>query len=163
LPRIQSRLIIAAVALAVLAIIAIQPCMVTSQTLGPLEQRFGGTITALHQAETAGATPTEIESLVALLNKALELNNQAMNLNRANETQARTALVAQVNQILTTVEDQAAELTVVASQRTYMNKILTYAGGVVAAIVGTVGYAYVTSFYQKYRVKRTFQMRVTRK
>ena len=44
-----------------------------------------------------------------------------------------------------------------------MNRILTYASGVVAAIVGTVGYAYVTSFYQKYRVKRTFQMRVTRK
>jgi len=137
--------------------------MVTSQTLGPLEQRFGGTITALHQAETAGAAPTEIESLVTLLNRALELNDQAMKLNTADETQRRTALLAQVNQILTTVEDQTAELTVVASQRTYTNKILTYAGGVVAATLGTVGYAFATSFYQKYRVKRTFQMRVTRK
>ena len=162
MPRIQSRLIIA-VALAVLTIVVSQPLLVTSQTLGPLEQRFGGTIIALHQAETAGATPTEIENLVALLNKALELNDQAMKLNRASETQARTALVAQVNQILTAVEDQAAELTVVASQRTYVNRILTYASGAVAAFVGTVGYAYVTSFYQKYRVKRTFQMRVTRK
>ena len=146
-----------------LTIIVIQPWIVTSQTLGPLEQRFGGTIAVLHRAESAGATSTEIESLVVLLNRALELNDEAMKLNRANETQARTALIAQVNQILTTVEDQAADLTIVASQRTYTNTILTYASGVVAATLGTVGYAYITSFYQKYRVKRTFQMRVTRK
>jgi len=162
LPRIQSKLAIIAV-LAILAVIATEPFAVRSQTVWPLEPRFGQTLAKLHQSETAGATSSEVAELVVLLNKALELDGEAVKLNAPDQTQKRADLRAQVDQILTTVEDRAAELTVVASQRTYTSKILTYVGGAIAAVLGTIAYAFIVAFYQKYRVKRTFQMRVTRK
>jgi len=162
LPRIQSKLATVAV-LTILAVIAIGPLAVRSQTVGPLEPRFGQTLVKLHQSETGGATSSEVAELVALLNKALELDGEALKLNAPEQTQKRADLRAQVDQILTTVENRAADLTVVASQRSYTNKVLTYVGGVIAAVLGTIAYAFIAAFYQKYRVKRTFQMRVTRK
>jgi predicted PurR-regulated permease PerM len=117
----------------------------------------------LHQAESAGATPSEIGALVALLNKAIELDTEAQKLNAPGEAQRHAELVAEVDQILTTVENRAAELAVIASQRSYTNRILTYVWGAVAAILGTALYSFMVSFYRKYRIKRTFQMRVTRK
>jgi hypothetical protein len=162
LPRIQSKLAIVAV-LAILAMIATEPFAVSSQTVGTLEPRFGQTLVELHQSETAGATSSEVAELVALLNKALELDGEAAKLSTPDQTQKRADLRAQVDQILTTVENRAAELTVVASQRSYTNRVLTYVGGAIAAVLGTIAYAFIAVFYQKYRVKRTFQMRVTRK
>lgn len=146
-----------------LALIAIQPLTVTSQTIGALEPRFGETIVALHKAESAGATSSEIAELVVLLNNALALNAEALKLNTPSDASRHIALLAQVDQILTTVTSRAAELTAVAAQRTFTNKILAYVAGATAAVLGTVGYAFLTSFYQRYRVKRTFEMRVTHK
>ena len=142
---------------------AIQPLAVRSQTIRTLEPRFGQTLVTLHQAESAGATPSEIGELVALLNKALELNGEALKLNAPDQAQKRADLLAQVEQILTTVQNQAAELTAVASQRTYNNTVLTYVGGAITAVLATIAYAFIVSFYQKYRIKRTFQMRVVPK
>ena len=162
LPRIQSKLAMIAI-LAILAVIAIGPLAVRSQTVGTLEPRFGQTLVKLHQSESAGATSSEVAELVALLNKALELDGEAVKLNAPDQTQKRADVLAQVDQILTAVEDRAADLTVVASQRSYTNKVLTYVGGAIAAVLGTIAYAFIVAFYRKYRVKRTFQMRVTRK
>ena len=117
----------------------------------------------LHQAESAGATPSEIGALVALLNKALELNGEALKLTAPDEVQRRAELVAQVDHILMTVENRAADLTALASQRSYTNKVLTYVWGAIAAVLGTILYAFTMSFYRKYRIKRTFQMRISRK
>ena len=162
LPRITGRLALIAI-LAVAALIAIQPLAVKSQTVGTPEPRFGQTLVTLHQAESAGATPSEIEALIALLNKALELDGEALKLNAPDQAQKRADLLAQVEQILTTVENRTTELIAVASQRSYNNRVLTYVGGAIAAVLGTIAYAFTVSFYQKYRIKRTFQMRVTRK
>jgi len=149
--------------LVVLALVAIQPLAVTSQTTDSLQLRFGETIAMVHQAESAGATPNEIGALVALLNKALELDREATKLTAPDEAQRRAELVAQADQILMTVENRAADLTALASQRSYTNKVLTYVWGAIAAALGTILYAFAVSFYQQYRIKRTFQMRVTRK
>ena len=149
--------------LVVLAFVAIQPLAVTSQATDSLQLRFGETIAMVHQAESAGATPNEMGALVVLLNKALELNREALKLTAPDEAQRRAELVAQVDQILMTVDNRAADLTALASQRSYTNKALTYVWGVVAAVLGTITYAFALSFYRKYRIKRTFQMRVTRK
>jgi hypothetical protein len=146
-----------------LALIVIQPLLVVSQTIGSLESGFGGAIEALHRAESAGAQSTETKELVVLLNNALTLNVEALKLNAPSDAQRRTQLLAQVDQIVTSVENRATELTGVAAQRTFTNKVLAYVGGAIAALLGTVAYAFLTSFYQRYRVKRTFQMRVTRK
>ena len=117
---------------------------------------------AVNNAEAAGATPNETAPLVTLLNRALELNQEASSL-PTNQTDQRNALLSSVNQILTNVTDQANDLTATSAQRTYTNKIVTYVSGIVAAVVGTFAYVFGVELYQRYRIKRTFQMRVRRK
>ena len=163
MPPIHNKLPIIGV-LAVLVILAIRPLTpATSQTVGTLQPGFGQAIVVLNRAESAGATSSEVSKLVALLNKALELNREALKLNATDEAETRAALLGQVDQILTTVKNRAIELTVAASQRSYNTRVLTYLGGAIAAVLGTITYAFAVSFYQKYRIKRTFQMRVIRK
>jgi hypothetical protein len=145
LPRKQA----IAVVLAMLTLLAIQPLMVASQTDGTLESGFGRAIEALHRAESAGAHSTEIEELVVLLNNALALNVEALRLNASSDSQRRIELLAQVDQIIVTVENRATELTVVAAQRTFTSKVLAYVGGAIAALLGTVAYAFLTSLYQR--------------
>jgi predicted PurR-regulated permease PerM len=162
LSRIQNRLATASV-IAIIVLVAILPLVAMSQTVETVQPGFGPTIVAVRQAESAGATPSEIGRLVALLNKALELNGEAVKLTAPDQAPKRAEILAQVDQTLTTVENEAAELTVVASQRSYMNRVFAYAGGIVAAVIATILFAFIVSFYEKYRIKRTFQMRITRK
>jgi len=162
LPRVRSKLAMAGL-LVVLVLISIQPFTATSQTPATLQPGFGQAIAALHRAESAGATSTETAELVALLNKALELNGEALKMSAPEQAQKRADLLAQVDQILTTVQNRAAQLTIVASHRSSANRILTYMFGAVAAVLGTIVLAFAVSFHQRYRIKRTFQMRVTRK
>ena len=119
-------------------------------------------ILAVNNAVAAGATPNETVPLVTLLNKALELNLEASSL-PTNETEQHNAILSSVNQILTNVTNQANDLTTTSTQRTYTNKITTYASGLIVAVVGTFAYVFGVEFYQRYRVKRAFQMRVKAK
>jgi hypothetical protein len=134
-----------------------------SQTVDDLQPRFGQALVLVQQAESAGATPSEIAELVTLLNSALELDQQALRLTSQSDAQKRADLLAQADVILTSVENKAAQLQVVASQRTRTNTMLAYVYGVIAALLGTVAYAYGGAFYRKYRTKRTFQMRISPK
>jgi hypothetical protein len=161
LRRTQTRLAIAAAI--VIAAVALVPFVAISQTVTMIEPGFGPALVAVHQAESVGATPNEIASLVALLNKALELNEDALKLNGPGEAQNRIELISQVDQTLITVQGQATDLTALASHRSYTNKVLNYVWGIIAAVVGTVLFAFTVSFYRNYRIKRTFQMRITRK
>jgi hypothetical protein len=147
----------------VILAVTVLPILAISQSVGTIEPRFAGTIGAVRQAETAGATSSEIAALVVLLNKALELNGDALKLTAPSDADRRTQLISQVDQMLTTVQSRAQALTTLASQRSRMNKILTYAGGILAAFIGTILFAFIVSFYRAYRIKRTFQMRITRK
>jgi hypothetical protein len=123
---------------------------------------FGQAIVAVNNAEAAGATSNETAPLVTMLNKALELNQEASSL-PTNQTDQRNALLSTVNQILTNVTDQANDLTATSTQRTYTNKIITYLTGLVVAAVGTFAYAFGVELYKRYRIKRTLPMRVKRK
>jgi hypothetical protein len=143
--------------------VTLLPIIAISQPNGTIEPGFAGTLGALRQAESAGATPSEIAALVVLLNKALELNGDALKLNATSDANKRTQLISQVDQILTTVQGQAQHLTTLASQRSRTNKILTYIGGIIAAFIGTILFAFTVSFYRAYRIKRAFEMRITRK
>lgn len=143
--------------------VAIQPYTATSQTVGTLQPGFGQAIVVLHQAESAGATSSEVGQAVVLLNTALELNRQALKLNTPEEAERQAALLAQVDQILATVEKQAGELTLLAYRRMYTNKVVAYVWGAIAAVLGTIIIAFAMSFHHKNRIKRTFQMRVSRK
>jgi ABC-type branched-subunit amino acid transport system substrate-binding protein len=147
----------------VILVVTLLPILAISQPNEAIEPGFAGTLGSVRQAESAGATPNEIAALVALLNKALELNGDALKLNATADANKRAQLISQVDQILTTVQSQAQHLTTLASQRSRMNKILTYIGGILAAFIGTILFAFIVSFYRAYRIKRTFQMRITRK
>jgi hypothetical protein len=154
---------LATAAATVILAVTLLPILAISQSRGTIEPSFAGTLGAVRQAETAGATRNEIAPLVVLLNRALELNADAIKLNATSDADMRAALISQVNQTLTTVQSRAQDLTTLGSQRSRMNKILTYVGGIFAAFIGTILFAFIVSFYGAYRIKRTFQMRITRK
>jgi predicted PurR-regulated permease PerM len=149
------------VILTILAILPVAP--VKSQNVGTVQSSFGQALIAVQRAESAGATSTEISTLVASLNTALEQDREALKLNAPNEAEKRAELLAQVDQILKTVQNQAIDLTIVASQRTFMNTLLTYVSGAIAAVVGTVVFAFIMSFRKRYRIRCTFHMRISLK
>ena len=144
------------------AVTIISPLYSLAQINQPLQPSFGQAIVTVNNAEAAGATPNETGPLVTLLNKALELNQEASSL-PTNQTEQRNAILSSVNQILTNVTNQANDLTTTSAQRTYTNKIITYVTGLLVAVVGTFAYVFGVEFYQRYRIKRTFQLSVRRK
>jgi len=130
---------------------------------GEIQPGFNQAIMQVHLAESAGATQSEIAGLVTTLNKALELNEQALALTSPNQTQQRAALLSQVNAMLNAVQTSATTLETVASQRTQTNDVLAYVYGGLAAAIGTLAYAALFTLYRRRRIKRTFQMKVTAK
>jgi hypothetical protein len=144
------------------AVTIISPLHPLAQINQPLPPSFGQAIVAVNNAEAAGATPNETAPLITLLNKALELNQEASSL-PANQTAKRNVILSSVNQILTNVTNQTNDLITTSVQRTYANKIMTYVSGIVAAVIGTFAYVFGLEFYQRYRIKRTFQMRIKAK
>jgi hypothetical protein len=123
---------------------------------------FGQAIVAVNNAEAAGASPNETAPLVAMLNKAFELNQEASSL-PTNQTDERHALLSSVNQILTNVTNQANDLCTTSTQRAFTNKLVTYVSGLLVAAVGTFAYVFGVELYQRYRIKRALQMRVSPK
>jgi hypothetical protein len=135
--------------------------VVGSQPVGQLQPGFNGALSALQRAEAAGATQGELAPLVDALNKALSLNDQLNQLSAQDSN--RSKLQAQISEQLNGVETQAAGLESLASQRVFMDRVVAYVAGGVGALVAALAYAYGTSLWSKYRVKRTFQMRISRK
>jgi hypothetical protein len=136
---------------------------VASQAPTGLQPGFTKAILDVRSAEAAGGTPSEIASLVETLNKALELNEQALRLTDPSSAAQRAQLLVQVDQMLLKVEDNAEQLQVAASQRTNLNRIVAYVAGGVAALLATFAYALCLSFWRRYRVKRTLQMKIVPK
>ena len=153
------RILTIAILVAVTMISPLYPLAQINQSLQP---SLSQAIVAVNNAEAAGATPSETVPLVTLLNKALELNQEASSL-PPNQTEQRNAISSSVNQILTNVTNQANDLTTTSAQRTYTNKIITYVAGLVVAVVGTFAYVFGVELYKRYRIKRAFQMRVKAK
>ncbi|MGA2626679.1 MAG: hypothetical protein ABSF63_06420 [Candidatus Bathyarchaeia archaeon] len=122
---------------------------------------FSQAIVAVNNAEAAGATPSEILPLVTLLNGAVELNREASSL-PANQSGSRDELVSREQQVLANVTSEANNLATRSAQRTYTNKIIAYASGIIVAAIGAFACMFAAEFYQKYRIKRTFQMKVRR-
>jgi hypothetical protein len=150
-----------------LIILIIAPCFlvveVASQAPTGLQPGFNQAILDVRSAETAGGTPSEIASLVETLNRALTLNEQALQLTDPSSAGQRAQLLVQVDQMLLRVEDNAKQLQVVASERTNVNRIVAYVAGGAAALLATFAYALCLSFWKRYRVKRTLQMKITPK
>jgi type IV secretory pathway VirB2 component (pilin) len=145
----------------VLAILLPLTAQTSSSALQPTEElqpRFSSAFALVHRAEAAGATREETADLVLLLNKALQLSEEATRL-PGSETQ-RVALLAQANETLGRVETEATRLEATASQRTFTNRIAAYVTGGIGALLATIAYAYGGYIWRRYRIKRTFQMRI---
>jgi len=120
-------------------------------------------IAQVHKTEEAGATSSEVSELTALLNQVVGLNEEAIKLSAPSDAQRRAELMGEANQLLTSVQTKANQLQAVASQRTLTSTLLAYVTGAVAAFLGTLAYAYGLRFWRRYRIKRTFEMKISPK
>jgi len=145
----------------VLAILLPLTAQTSTSALQPTEELqpgFSGAFDLVHRAEAAGATHEEVTGLVLLLNKALQLDEEAT---RPSTSEAqRATLLAQANETLGRVETEATRLEVTASQRTFTNRAVAYVIGGIAAFLATLAYLCTGYVWRKYRIKRTFQMRI---
>ena len=137
--------------------------MATAQVSQVSRQRFEQSFEAVLRAESAGATNQELSPLVMQLNKALELEREALTLTNSTASEQRVELVSQADQILLTVKSKADQLEATSARRTYDDGILNYAWALVSAILGTLVYSLALPIYEDLRVRRTFQMRVRQK
>jgi len=131
-----------------LAILSITLTTVKSQSTGPQSQ-FNLVIQDVQKAESAGANSEEMQGLVDQLNRVIELQNQ-------NSTQNQP----EINNALTTIDNEANQIQTTASQRTSINHLTTYATGFIGAILATIISHFAIQFWRKYRIKRTFQMKI---
>jgi hypothetical protein len=120
--------------------------------------RFITAFVLVRQAEAAGATRQEVADLVLLLNKALQLSEETKKL-PSSEAQ-RATLLAQVDETLGKVEVEASQLEFTAAQRMSTNRVIAYVSGGIAAFLATLAYAFTSHIWRRYRIKRTFQMRI---
>ena len=155
--RIRWFLVICIV-LAILLPLTAQTVTSASQPTEELQPQFSRAFVLVRRAETAGATHEEVAGLVLLLNKALRLDEEATKL-PASDAQ-RAALLAQVDENLAAVETEANRLEVTASQRTFTNRVIAYVIGGIAAFLATLASVCTGHVWRKYRIKRTFQMRI---
>ena len=132
------------------------PVLVTSQSDNV---QLSMTLRDLQSAESAGAEPREMQKLIDQMNSIIGLQSQLQNL-PVQDTARRVQLLGQINATLSSVDSQAIELEAAASQRTYMNHVIAYASGVVGAALVTVAYHFGLILYKRYRIKRTFQMKI---
>ena len=153
--------LILCIILAVLLPLTAQTVTSTSQLTEELQPQFSRAFVLVRRAEAAGATHEEVTALVLLLNRALKLDEEATRLPTSDAQ--RAALLAQMNEILGKVETEATRLETTASQRTLTNRVIAYVSGGIAAFLATLGYAYTGHIWRKYRIKRTFQMRISPK
>ncbi len=159
---IRTRVAAVAMMLALAALIVGQAMLAANSQSNDqaLQPGFNNVLLLVRHAEEAGATPTEVAPLVAGLNKALGLNTEVSALNQPNETQARQTVLGQLNGLLDGLGRNATQLESTASQRTLTNRVTSYIGGAIGALIGAILLGYCLAFLRKYRVKRTFEMRI---
>jgi len=132
-----------------------------SQGVVNLQPGFGQALVAVHDAEMAGAPAGDVSNLVSLLNKALNLNQEALQANTT--TERRSQLLAQVDQTLSAAQTTATALASSYRQETNTDRIVAYVVGASVAFLGAILYPFALPFYERYRIERTFDMRVKRK
>jgi len=103
-----------------------------------------------------------MRDLAARLNTIIGLQDSLQNL-PPQELGERAQLSEQINNTLTTVDMEANEIATIASQRDSISHLVAYSSGVVGAAIATVVYYYGTLLRRRYRIKRTFQMKIVPK
>jgi hypothetical protein len=117
------------------------------------------TLQDLQKAESFGAKPSEMQRLIDQMNFIANLEIQLQNL-PPQDTARRAQLFDEINSTLASVDAQAIQLETIASQRTYMDHVITYSTGMIGAILGTMAYYFGLLLYMQYRIRRTLRMKI---
>jgi len=141
----------------ILALIA-QPQLVTSQLVGS-ESQFNRLVRDVQTADSSGATPDEMHALVTQLNTLIQLQNKLGSL-PPQATDRRIQALQQINRTLNSIDGEAIQIAVNASERTSLDHLVAYSSGIVAAVLGTIVYYYGGLLWRKYRIKRIMGMRM---
>ena len=152
-----SALLVFSLSLVAMAVL-VQSASVSSQSVNS-QMQLSKAIQDVQAAELSGANPDEMRELAVQLNTMIGLQDELQNLS-PQELGKRAQLTEQINNTLTKVDVQANEIATRASQRTSINDLVAYSSGVVGAVIATVVYHYGTLLRRRYRVKRTFQMKI---
>ena len=140
------------------ASLLVHPALVTSQLSQP-EPQLNKVIQDVLKAEMAGARPEEVRSLVTQLNFVIELEERLQNLDQQDEN-SRTQLLGKISSTLTSVDAEANQVELTATQRTFTNDLITYSLVGAGAVGATLTYQYAISLRQKYRGKRVLRMQI---
>ena len=116
----------------------------------------------IRRAESAGAEPGELQKLVDRMNYATQLQMEEQSL-PAQDTDRKMKLQAEISSTLTSVDAEANQLEATAAERTYYGHLAAYSIALIGALIATAVYYYGLLFYKRYRVKRTFQMKIVPK
>lgn len=154
LPTILLALLLSGIILSLLA----HPMPVASESV-ETQSLLNKALQDVQRAESSGASPDEIQGLLAQLNSVLQLQDDLQNV-PSQDTQRRAQLLGQIEGKLNSVDQNAIQIATVASQRTSTNHLIAYSLGVVGAVLGTIAYYCVMLLYRKYRINRTFGMRI---
>lgn len=113
----------------------------------------------VQKAESSGATSAEMQALLFQLNYVVELQDQMQNLS-PQDADNRTKNLVQINETLAAVDAEANHIAVISSQRRFFNHLSIYLSGVIGAVLATIACHYSSLLWRKYRIKRTFQMKL---
>jgi hypothetical protein len=139
-------------------VLLIHSASVISQPVSA-DAQLSKVIQAVRTAELSGATSDEIRDLSAQLNNLIGLQDALQSV-PPQDVGRRTQLSDQINNTLTSVDMQSVELATRAAERTSVNHLVSYSAGVVGAVITTAIYHYGTVLWRRYRVKRTFQLKI---
>jgi hypothetical protein len=129
---------------------------------GQAQPDLNKVIQDVQKAESSGANSAEMQTLLSQLNHVVELQDQMQNLS-PQDADKRTQDLVQINEILAAVDAEANHIAVIASQRRFFDHLSIYLSGVIGAVLATIAYHYSILLWRKYRIKRTFQMKIVPK
>jgi len=121
--------------------------------------QLNDTYTDVLEAEASGATAQEMTILTAQLNHAIQIQDQLQNVTLPSGKTRE--LVLELNETLVNTDREARDI--IASNREMTAFLLRSTLAAVSALLVTIAYHWSTIIWRKYRIKRTFQMRIVPK
>ena len=112
------------------------------------------------KAEMAGATPDELSRLLTQLNGVLRLEGQLQN---ATDAEKKAQLQITIGDQLASIDAEANQISLVASQRTYMEHLTVYTTAAIGAVFAAFVSEYALSLHRRLRTRSTLEWKVTTK
>ena len=139
--------------LVILVVLALPPVIAQAD-----EIRMNSVIRDVLKAEMAGATPNELSGLLDQLNGVLGLQDQ---LRSATSAEKKAQLQLTIDNQLATIDAEANQLSLVASQRTYMEHLTVYATALIGAVIAALASEYALSLNRRLKTRSTLEWKIT--